>query len=251
MWLRCFLALILPFLGFAEMIDLRQYEKQRFSQNGEDGILEKIFEVLDVEKGYCVEFGAADGYFFSNTLQFRNLGWEALLLDGSQENLGIHLHKEWITKENILDIFAKYQVPSEFDLLSIDIDSNDWYIWRELGKVYHPKVLIIEFNPTCGPYEDMVIEYNSQRTWDGSSTYYGASFTAYFNLGRKLGYSLVAATYLNAIFVRDDLITDRQLKFKDINQVQKIYVGPAECAGHLKHLPFTSAREILEAEEKI
>jgi hypothetical protein len=237
--------LVFPYCAFCNLIDLAQHEKQIFSQNGEDGILSKIFEVLEIDTGYCVEFGAGDGYIFSNSLQFRNIGWQSLLLDGTYENHSINLYKEWITRENILDIFNKHSVPTDLELLSIDIDSNDWYIWKELGKLYRPIVVIIEFNPACGLQEDFVIEYNPEQRWSGDS-YYGASFTAYFNLGRHLGYSLVYATYLNAFFIRDDIIREKGLQFKNANIIGKLYVGPEKCANELKKMPHQSSRELLK-----
>lgn len=243
--------ILLPILEICEDIDLSKYEKQIFSQTGEDGVLEKKFQVLDINKGYCVEFGAADGYYLSNTFQFRNQSWDSLLLDGAFENKNINLYREWITKDNIVRIFQKHNVPYELDLLSIDIDSNDWYVWHELGKVYKPKVLIIEYNPFYGRYEDRVIKYNPNQVWD-QSTYYGASFQAYFNLGRKLGYSLVYATTLNAIFIRDDLLIEKKLLFKDVNDPLKLYKdvpyeGAPSCLQSLKNMPSVSSYELLNS----
>jgi hypothetical protein len=241
-WLVISVYSLIPIACFCNPIDLRQYEGKIHSQNGEDGILSKIFELLNVSRGYCVEFGAADGYLFANSLQFREMGWEALLLDGTYDIPEINLHREWITKENIAFLFEKYQVPREFDLLSIDIDSNDWYIWKEAGKYYRPKVVIIEYNPAFGQSEDRIIKYNPQHQWKGD-TNYGASFIAYYNLGRHLGYSLVAATHLNAIFVREDLLRDKDLHFKYENDPAFLFLGPLKIHEETKNIPYISSSQ--------
>jgi len=231
---------------FSTEIDLSKYEQQIYSQNGEDGVLRKIFEYLDVDAGFCVEFGACDGFLYSNTLQFRKNGWLSFLIDGSYENPDINLYKYWITKDNILEIFRMHKVPIEFDLLSIDIDSNDWYVWREIGKIYHPKVVVIEYNPSCGPNSDLVIEYNPQFRWDGHSIYYGGSYLANYNLGRYLGYSLVYSTHLNQIFIRDDVLAQINYTFKDTNCIAKLFKGPADEDERLKFFSHRSSLELLQ-----
>lgn len=172
-------------------VDLSFYEKRLISQNGEDGVLEKIFSIIPPKTKYYVEFGALDGHFCSNTKYLREkYGWKGLLLDCTYpDNPHIHLYNEFLTAENICDVFAKYKVPAEFDLISIDIDYNDFYVWKALSSRYKPRVVVIEFNCTHNYDEDKVIKYNPLDRWD-CTDYYGASILAFYRLGRKLGYSL-------------------------------------------------------------
>src|SRR5258705_13450718 len=110
-------------------IDLSKSENTIYSQNGEDGIISAIMNLIGTSSEYYVEFGAMDGHKLSNTKNLRdNLGWKGLLLDGGYEDPSINLHKEFITAENINEIFEKYDVPYDLDLLSIDIDYNDFYV---------------------------------------------------------------------------------------------------------------------------
>lgn len=248
---------VLLVLGFAlfnishicssEEIDLRLYEKRLISQNGEDGILQKIFDIIGTKSKYYVEFGAGQGNFCSNTKYFREkYGWTGLLLEGScQDNPSINLHKEFITAENISDLFKKYNVPQEFDLISIDIDRNDFYVWRALSANYKPRVVIIEFNSLFNFDEDRVIKYDPQATWDASE-YSGASILALFNLGRKLGYSLVyqESNAINLFFIRDDILESCPIKFKNMNDVSKIYTGTPKNMNSCK-AKFTSSLETL------
>lgn len=228
-------------------IDLRLYEKRLISQNGEDGVLQKIFNLIGATSKYYVEFGAGQGNFCSNTKYFREkYGWSGLLLEGScQEDHSINLHQEFITAENINDLFKKYNVPKEFDLISIDIDRNDFYVWKALSLYYKPRVVIIEFNSLFNSNEDKVIKYDPYAVWDASE-YFGASILALYNLGRKLGYSLVyqESNATNLFFIRDDVIESSKIKFKNMNDVSKIYTGTPKNLDLYKE-KFTSSLYVL------
>lgn len=58
--------------------------------------------------------------------------WNGLLMDGSNQNNSINLKKEFITRENIIELFNKYNVPEYFNILSIDIDYNDYYVFTTI-----------------------------------------------------------------------------------------------------------------------
>lgn len=208
--------------NFPDDIDLSYYEKSVYSQQGEDGIIEKIFDLIGVSSKYYVEFGAKDGHHLSNTKLLREKhGWKGLLLDDKYIDKKINLYKEFITAENINELFRKYNVPEDFDLLSIDIDYNDFHIWNAIDPRYRPRVVIIEYNATHLPNEDKVVKYEPYGFWDRSN-YYGASILALYRLGRKKGYSLVYAEKngINLFFIREDRVL---YPFKNINNVKKIY----------------------------
>jgi hypothetical protein len=94
-------------------------------------------------------------------------------------------------------------VPPEFDLLSIDVDGNDYWIWKAIDG-YHPRVVVIEYNIFFGPTVRKTIPYNADFHWD-KTPYHGASLAALQKLGREKGYTLVhAESYApNAFFLRD------------------------------------------------
>lgn len=214
-------------------IDLSLSERRVYSQNGEDGVLEKIFELTGVTNKYYIEFGAYDGITASNIHNLRtNYGWFGLQLDGGFENHELNLKQEFLTAENVLDLFEKYQVPEEFDLISIDIDFNDFYLWNTICEKYHPRVIVIEYNATHLPDEDKVVVYHPQFSGDGCN-YFGASIKAFYNLGRSKGYSLVYADKggVNLFFIRDDVIETSGLVFKNVNNVKAIYQTPKYGSG--------------------
>ena len=220
------LLLSLCICAFSEEIDLSQYETSVYSQNGEDGIIAKIFQLIEPSSRFCVEFGAHDGVTSSNSYLLRLQGWSALLMD----RLDIpehHVHQEFITAENINALFAKYDVPHDLDLLSIDIDYNDFHVWNAIDDSYQPTLVMIEYNATHLPHEDKVVKYHPFFCGVGDN-YFGASILALYNLGRSKGYSLVYAekTGANLFFIRDDILKRQNLSFKNMNQVDKLYQFP-------------------------
>lgn len=242
------------FSAFTEEIDLSRYEKSFYSQNGEDGVLAKIFQLVDPASRFCVEFGSYDGITGSNTYLLRKQGWQCLLLDRQFANPELKLHKEFITADNINNLFEKYNVPTDLDLLSIDIDYNDFYVWKAIDKKYKPAVVVIEYNATHLPFEDKVVKYRPYFV-GGWTNYFGASILALYRLGREKGYSLVYAekTGNNLFFIADDVIEKNQLQFKDVNDVEKIYRYPKYGAGpngghpeDTKHHEYLSSQDVLK-----
>lgn len=230
-------------------IDLRTYEKRLISQHGEDGVIGKIFELIGVTNKYFVEFGAGDGHFCSNTKYLREKhGWTGLLLEGAYpSNPPTNQHKEFITAENICNLFSKYHVPKEFDLISIDIDRNDFYVWNSLSAHYKPRLVIIEFSKSFNFDEDKVIEYSADKMWNGGE-YTGASMLALAHLGQKLGYSLIyqESEGTNLFFIRDDILESGNIKFKNTNNVSKIYnATPGFSRPNTTNELFVSSQEAL------
>jgi hypothetical protein len=197
-----------------------------FSQHDEDGIIEEIFNRIQCTDRFFVEFGVGEG-LENCTLYCLLKGWRGVWIDGSAQtyqdvlkNLKDHIQSRsvstryaFINAENIEDLFAEMQVPFEFDLLSIDIDRNDYWVWRGIKK-YRPRVVAIEYNASLGPVAPVVVPYDPQATWDGFSNYYGASLKALEILGREKEYSLVGCNYtgVTAFFVRNDLVGDNFLQ---------------------------------------
>lgn len=239
------------------IIDLASCEFKCYSQNGEDGVIKKIFDCIGVHSRYYVEIGTENGSE-CNTRYLRENGWTGLLLDGAHENPAIHLYKEFITAENINYLLNKFIVPYEFDLLSIDIDYNDFYVWHSINDRYRPRVVIMEYNATHLPNEDKIVIYNPKGVWDGTN-YFGASLLALYNLGRYKGYSLVYANSngVNLFFIRDDVLRQMEIKgirFKDTNDVNALYrfpkYGYGPNGGHMQdscQRPFSSSQEILSS----
>lgn len=188
------------------ILTLDKYEKKVYSQSGEDGILERIFEKIGVTNKFLVEFGEPIGGKNSNSANLRiNQGWTVLLFDVNPKHEQVF--KANITAENINALFEKHKVPKSFDLLSIDIDGNDFWVWKALDENrFQPRVVMIEFNCNFPFYVSRTIAYNPEHKFDRTK-YYGASLGALRKLGAFKNYSLIYHTgYLNAFFVLTELL---------------------------------------------
>jgi hypothetical protein len=183
--------------------DLTVFEKRYRSQNGEDGIIEAIFALIGVTNRFFVEFGVEDG-MMCNTRRLKERGWTGLQMDPRDPG-GPGVKKEFVTAENIESLLEKYQVPRVFDLLSIDIDGNDYWVWKAIA-VRRPRAVVIEYNATMPPPVSRTIPYDPKFRFD-ETDYFGASLAALARLGREKGYTLVACDSrgINAFFVDDAL----------------------------------------------
>lgn len=192
---------------------LKPYRRDVTSQCGEDGMIERIFQVIGASSKWCVEFGAWDGRHFSNTWNLvHNCGWSGLLIEGDPQRFAAlqetcqdisertRLFNGYVGLEagTMLDEFLdRANAPRDFDFLSIDIDGNDWHVWRSLAR-YRPRVVVIEFNPSVENDISFVQDYDR-------TTNQGCSLLALVELGREKGYELVATTEWNAFFVTREL----------------------------------------------
>lgn len=225
-------------------------EARVFSQNGEDGITYLIFEKIKPTNSYYVEFGTEDGSQCNTRILREFANFTGLLMDGDNENSYINLQKEFITAENIIELFEKYNVPQKFDFLSVDLDFNDWYIVKNiLQAFYRPRVVVVEYNGFHGPNEDKIIAYNPTARWDGTN-YASASLLAYFRLFRMFGYSLIYCERkgINAFFILDELVPSLGGTFPFVNEIEKIYKVSASkdtiCKDPLNR-PYVSSTDLL------
>ncbi len=181
-------------------------ERREYSQNGEDGMIAAIFAKIGTTNRFFVEFGVEDGLQCNCRYLLKHKGWTGLLMDGGTWPEENGVKKEFVTAENIEDLFKKYNVPTEFDLLSIDIDGNDYWIWKAIEQ-FHPRVVVIEYNANKGPDASITVPYDPAFLWD-KSDYQGASLRALEKLGKEKGYTLIATDPcgVNAFFVIDTLI---------------------------------------------
>lgn len=189
-----------------------------YSQNDEDGILQEIFRRIGHGGKRFIEFGVQDGVE-CNTLLLLCTGWRGTWLEADAGRVaGIERNFEpmigtgmltckcaTVTTANVDDLLRPDD-GGEIDLLSIDVDFHDYWVWKALSSV-RPRVVTIEYNATLAPPLSVAVPYKPEMSWDGSN-YFGASLVALEKLGREKGYSLVGCCFsgVNAFFVRDDLV---------------------------------------------
>jgi hypothetical protein len=201
--------------------NLNNFEHRVFSQSGEDGIIAEIFRRVGATNKVFVECAPGNGSE-NNTVYLLAQGWKGLWIEADRKHVRavrqrlstklregtIRLEEEFVTAENIEAILDRASLPADFDLLSLDIDRNDYWVWQK-NQRYHPRVVVIEYNAIFPPECEWIIEYDPSATWDGTSNF-GASLSALEVLGNQKGYKLVgcALAGTNAFFVRDDLVGD-------------------------------------------
>ncbi|HZS45089.1 MAG TPA: FkbM family methyltransferase [Blastocatellia bacterium] len=226
---------------------LMNFESRIFSQNGEDGILLEIFRRIGEGKKFFVEFGIGDGTECCTRNLISSCGWDGLLMEGSQSSADkaaslfknhpkVSVKQSFITIDNIIDSFRERKVPDDLDLLVVDIDGNDYWILQQILSLYHPRVIICEYNARWTTGTDWVMPYDPSHVWDGGA-YFGASLKALWRLGKKHGYKLVCCESrgVNSFFVRADLVGD---KFPDQNLELGHYVPPHYGRGFGHQLRF-------------
>lgn len=200
---------------------LDQYEYSVLSQNGEDGILRHLFAQAGFESRWFVEFGF--GAHQCNGLRLMlHEEFHGLLLDGSQENVRffdiaaerfaidrVKARQAFLTRDNLNELIEGAGAPREIDLLSLDVDGNDYWFWKALTCV-SPRVVCIEYNAGLGPELSWTVPYDpgfERFAKHPSGFFHGASLKALESLGRKKGCRLVGcdSTGTNAFFLRDDV----------------------------------------------
>jgi len=207
---------------------LNEFRANVTSQSGEDGILEKIFELIPNRNNWCVEFGAWDGKHFSNTYNLlKNKNWKGILIEASRKKFkelsnryknidSVYLVNKYVGYEgnNSLDnILNDYDIPPNFDLLSIDIDGNDYHVWNSVKK-YRPKV-----NPTI-PND---VEFVQKKDFNIN---HGSSILSLVKLGKEKGYELFCSTVSNLLFINKEYFSLLSIQDNSIEFINPQKVSP-------------------------
>lgn len=198
---------------------LNRAEHKIYSQHGEDGIIDEIFKRIGTTSKTFFEFGAGSGTE-NNTIALLINGWKGWWVDGGKyidiyrklyaTSIGkkdLNIGSHFVSSKNINEIAKKIGIPKEIDLLSVDIDGNDYYVWEAL-EATSPRVVIIEYNAVYLPGRHF-LQDESITEWDGSN-FFGASLHTLNELAKRKGYTLVCCDLIgaNAFFVRNDLVSD-------------------------------------------
>lgn len=224
---------------------LERHGFRSFSQNDEDGILQEIFRRIGAANRTFVEFGVQDG-LQTNTRLLLYQGWRGLWIEADRAAYARMLHafdaevaarqlqvlNTFVTAESISGLIDSARL-GELDLLSIDIDGNDYWIWDAIQ--FKPRVVVIEYNAKFRPPTKWIMQYNPEHRWNYSD-YHGASLESLNALARQKGYSLVGCCLagVNAFFVRDDLMQDHfeSLEVADLYNPPRYYIQRFLAPGH-------------------
>lgn len=218
--------------GGRSLPDFSQVEFSSYSQNNEDGILLLIFAAIGEKSRRVVEICAGDGVECNAANLILNRGWAGLLLDGDKSmiedgerfysrrtnawrlrRLPPKLRQAWITVENVNELIGSNGFTGEIDLLSIDVDGVDYWLWKAID-VVQPRVVVLEYNNRWSSEQSVTVPYAADfrcpDPYQDAEGYFGASLPAFVKLGREKGYRLVGANgpNTNAFFIRNGVGDD-------------------------------------------
>ena len=224
------------------------------SQHEEDGILLFIFSLIGTTNKRCVEICAGDGIECNTANLIINHRWIGLLCDGNEARVEkakrfysanldtMHwpptIVKEWFVKDNVNKVVEQNGFVGEIDLLSLDIDGIDYWLWKEMSCI-SPRVVVLEINHLWGPDVSVSVPYRDNFVAEFTkygSDYAGASLKAFVKLGKQKGYRLVGTNAIatNAFFVRDDIVCDWLVEIEDLSTCFK---HPRAQFGMIHRLP--------------
>jgi hypothetical protein len=197
----------------------KEHEIKLYSQNGEDGIILAIFNKIGVNSMRFFEIGIENGKECNTRNLVENFGWSGTMVECNKgeakkarkfyKYFAVNIVNQAITPKNI-NLF----IPKELDLLSIDVDGNDYWLWEAVES--NPRVVIIEYNSTFGD-KPFTIPYSEapRKEKHPDWLYHGAGLNALIRLGKVKGYKLVYANGINAFFILNEIPEIDSLTFEE------------------------------------
>ena len=216
-----------------------------FSQNKEDGLIEYIFEHIKFKNKIAFEICAGDGMECNVANLINNHDFTAYLFDGNINEVrkGIDFYSnnskvmficDWIKLDNIKELINNTnQLNNEIDLLSLDIDGNDYWILKKIinEDLLNPRVIVLEYQDIIGPELSLTIPYDPMfNAWThdcyGGPNYCGASLRAFINLLKdKYVFVFCEEKGFNAFFIRKDEI-EKQSEIKECTNINECFEIP-------------------------
>jgi hypothetical protein len=242
--------------------NLADAEFKVFSQAGDDGIIQYLINKVHIQDKTFIEFGV-ENYIESNTrFLLKHDNWCGLIIDGSKKATDfiksddIYYQHElkvvtsFITAENINELISSQGISGEIGLLSIDIDGNDYWIWKAID-VVQPVIVVIEYNSVLGaeraitvPYEEDFVREQAHH----SNLYFGASIQSLCTLGEEKGYAFVGSNSIgnNAYFVKKDRLGSLKGLTAAEGYVLSRFRESRDKKGNLTHLTGSARYECIK-----
>lgn len=241
---------------------IQDTEFKVFSQWGDDGIIQYLINYLEIGNKVFIEFGV-ENYLESNTRYLlMNNNWTGLVMDGSSTNVDkikksdfywkydLIAKSAFITSENINSLIEEVGFKGEIGLLHIDIDGNDYWIWKALH-IVEPIIMIVEYNSVFGSDRSITVPYRSDffRT-DAhySNLYAGASIAALCDLAKEKGFTFIGSnsTGNNAYFVKNNHLKDLKPLTAEEGYVESKFRESRNKEGKLTYLRGSERLDIIK-----
>ncbi|HWG55338.1 MAG TPA: hypothetical protein VNT58_02320 [Gaiellaceae bacterium] len=208
-------------------LPLEAHEARVYSQNGEDGLIAHLLSQIGRTNGLFVEFGVEDGRECNTAALARLFGWRGLLMEADPACAraaadffaaypGVKVAHEMVTPETIDLLLRRHGIEGPIDVLSLDIDGNDLWVWRAIREI-RPRLVVIEYNASFGPTRSVSVPYETgfdRYAKHASGFYHGASLTALAKVAAEKGYVLAGCDSRgsNAFFVEHDAATAAEVE---------------------------------------
>lgn len=200
-------------------LNFLEYKKNVYSQNGEDGIIKKIFEIIGTENKIACEFGVWDGIHLSNVRELILKGWTSIMIESDKKKFK-ELVKNYnnnkkvfcvnkyvdIKKNRLSKILSQIPIPDlvkKIDFLCIDIDGLDYEIFRTLD--FLPRVICIEVNAGHYPNSNFKLKKSIARNIVGQPLDY------FSKTAKEKGYSLVCYSG-NAFYIKNEILKQKNIE---------------------------------------
>lgn len=235
-----------------ELENIHEAEFKVFSQWGDDGIIQYLINNISITNKVFVEFGV-ENYTEANTrFLLMNNNWSGLVIDGSEENIeyvknddiywkyNLTAKHSFVTAENINDLIKNENISGNIGILHVDIDGNDYWIWKTIN-VVDADIVIVEYNSVFGSKRPITIPYDASfiRTKAHySNLYYGTSLTSIYDLAKEKGYVFVGCNSAgnNAYFVKKEKAVNLKELSVDEGYVQSQFKESRNSNGQLTFL---------------
>lgn len=253
------------YTGVAADDSIHGWECSIHSQNGEDGILLHVFSRIGATSRRFFEFGCGTGIECNSANLALGFGWSGMLIDADEthvvkartffgDRLGagaarVDIRCQFVTPHNVNDLLDDVTPRGQdLDLLSIDVDSIDYWIWDAVSDGFRPRVVVAEYNATFGPVRSVTVTPRDgfdPFTHHPSGFYHGVSLEALRRLGNSRGYQLIGcdSAGVNAFFVRRDCargLPDLDTRAAYVpNAWRRDPAEPEQQYQQIAHLPLT------------
>lgn len=245
--------------------DIKLAEYKVFSQWKDDGIIQFLVEYLNIPNKVFIEFGV-ENYYESNTrFLLMNNNWKGLILDGSAAHVAsikqqdiywkydLTAVQSFVTAENINDTIKSNGFSGEIGLLHIDIDGNDYWVWKAINCV-DPVIVIMEYNSVFGNEKPWVTPYKesfNRTAAHHSNLYFGASIVSLADLAEEKGYKFIGCNSSgnNAYFVRKDHVGALKTLSAEEGYVLSRFRESRDEQGNLTYTPGEDRIKVLHGME--
>lgn len=206
-----------------QKIAFLNHEFKIYSKYGNDGLISYIFSTIGVTNRTFVEVGVEDGRECNTANLSLNFGWQGMMIDADEEKLkqarsfyqkrlgdrafNVKIVRSFVTAENVDQVILENGIHGEIDLLSIDIDGNDYWIWKAINAI-NPRVVVMEYNASFNYDKSLTMKYEPNfDAGKARSIGYGASLAALKKLANARGYIFIGCEShgIDAFFVRKDI----------------------------------------------